>query len=231
VRAAQVLAGFSGGDPALVEARVGAGRVFLCASGCTTEWTNFPLRVSFLPFVHNLVYWLSEGGRGATWMAVGAPLRFPYAAASGVRSVQVTLPDGKEVLRSRGEGVGAWEALFDPVREPGFVAWREEGGDARAGLLAVNVDADESDLARVSREEVERVFPTGAVRLLSPGAEIVGERERSRNGIPLGDAFLILALAMLLGDLYLSNRIAFGARTKSAATPESAQLSGLPGGS
>ncbi len=228
---AQVLARFPGGDPAFLEARVGAGRVFVCASGCTTEWTNFPLRVSFLPFVHNLVYWLSEGGRGATSMAVGAPLRFPYAAASGVRGVQMTLPEGKEVLKSRREAVGAWEALFDPIREPGFVAWKEDGGDGRGGVLAVNVDAEESDLVRVSKDQVEKAFPAGAVRLLSPGAEIVSERERSRNGVPLGDAFLILALAMLLGELYLSNRIAFGARPKSAATSGAAQLSGLPGGS
>lgn len=171
-------------------------------------------------------------------MSVGAPLRFPYAVSSGVRAVQVTLPDGKEVARSRGEAVGAWEALFDPVRDPGFVGWKEEGGDpqgdlagGRAGLLSVNVDVNESDLARVSKNEAEKSFPTGAVRLLSPGAEIVAERERSRNGVPLGDAFLVLALSMLLGELYLSNRIAFGARTRAAVTQEAAQLSGLPGGS
>lgn len=227
---AQVLARFTGGDPALVEARVGTGRVFVCASGCTTEWTNFPLRVSFLPFVHSLVAWISETGRGPASMTVGAPLRFPYVATSGVRGVQVTLPDGQEVVRARGESGGAWEALFDPVRAPGFVSWKEDGGDLRSGTLAVNVDPDESDLVRVSCADAAKAFPTGTVRTLPPGAEIVADRERSRNGIPLGDAFLILALALWLGELHLSNRIAFGARPRAAATTEAVQRSGRPSG-
>ncbi len=226
---AQVVARFNGGDPALVEARCGTGRVFVCLSACATEWTNFPLRVSFLPFVHNLVYWLSEGERGAAEVRVGTPLRFVYQAASGVRGISVTLPDGKEVAKAR-TGVGAWEATFEPVREPGFVSWKEDGGDARAEMLAANVDPSEGDLARVSKDEAEKAFPSGSVRFLAPGAEIASERERSRNGIPLADAFLLVALVLFLGELFLANRIAFGAKTRAAATPESAQLSEAPKG-
>lgn len=226
---AQVVARFSGGDPALVEARCGTGRVFVCLSACTPEWTNFPLRVSFLPFVHNLVYWLSEGERGAEEVRVGAPLRFVYPAASAVRGVSVTLPDGKEVVKAR-TGTAAWEAVFEPVRDPGFVSWKEEGGDARAETLAVNVDPAEADLARVSKDEAEKAFPAGSVRFLAPGAAIASERERSRNGIPLADAFLLVALVLFLGELFLANRIAFGVRTRAAATPESAELSEAPKG-
>ena len=44
-----VLASFSGGAPALVEAPFGQGKVMLFTSTCDLAWTNLPLRRAFLP--------------------------------------------------------------------------------------------------------------------------------------------------------------------------------------
>ena len=52
---AQVLARFDGGAPALLERRVGTGRVLLWASTLDLSWSDFPLKPVFLPFVHRAV--------------------------------------------------------------------------------------------------------------------------------------------------------------------------------
>ena len=49
---AQVLARFDDGAPALLERRVGSGRVLLWTSSLDLAWNDLPLKPVFLPFVH-----------------------------------------------------------------------------------------------------------------------------------------------------------------------------------
>ena len=61
-----VLAAFEDGAPALVEARRGKGRVLLYTSTVDREWTDWPLRTSFLPAMQRFAGWLSgelDGGQ------------------------------------------------------------------------------------------------------------------------------------------------------------------------
>src|SRR5690606_19437425 len=52
---ARVLARLDDGTPALVERRVGEGKVLLFASTLDTYWNNLALQPVFLPFVHQVV--------------------------------------------------------------------------------------------------------------------------------------------------------------------------------
>ena len=49
----QVLARFDDGAPALLERRLGAGRVLLWASSLDLDWNDFAVKPVFLPFVHS----------------------------------------------------------------------------------------------------------------------------------------------------------------------------------
>jgi hypothetical protein len=64
-----VLAAFEDGAPALVEARRGTGRVLLYTSTVDRDWTDWPLRTSFLPAMQRFTGWLSgelEGGQAVS---------------------------------------------------------------------------------------------------------------------------------------------------------------------
>ena len=54
VKDAQILARFDDGAPALVERRVGNGRVLMWTSSLDLQWTDLPLKSIFLPFVHRM---------------------------------------------------------------------------------------------------------------------------------------------------------------------------------
>ena len=54
-----VLAAYDDGAPALVEARRGQGRVLLYTSTVDRDWTDWPLRTSFLPAMQRFAGWLS----------------------------------------------------------------------------------------------------------------------------------------------------------------------------
>ncbi len=56
-----VLARFSGGDPALTEEQVGAGRLMIYTSDLDNQWSRFPLNPAFVPFAVETARYLSRG--------------------------------------------------------------------------------------------------------------------------------------------------------------------------
>jgi hypothetical protein len=72
-RSARVLASFDDGAPALVESRVGKGRVLLFTSTADRDWTDWPIRTSFLPAMQRFAGWLAGGldDRKEATVAVG----------------------------------------------------------------------------------------------------------------------------------------------------------------
>lgn len=56
----QILARFGDGGPALVEHTTGAGRVLVFGADLEAEWTDFPRRVAFVPFLHETLRYLTS---------------------------------------------------------------------------------------------------------------------------------------------------------------------------
>jgi hypothetical protein len=90
-----VLMRTNAGAPLLVERAFGKGRVVVFASTCDRDWTNFPVRPSYLPFTHRLVAYLAQEPAAAqTFYATGDAVPVPVAATEGLPQVQVKKPDG-----------------------------------------------------------------------------------------------------------------------------------------
>lgn len=80
---ATTLARFSDGTPALIERRIGDGRLLLFASDLNLQWNDFPLQPVFAPFVHELVAYLRTSDLPETALLVGG-LPGGLARKSGV---------------------------------------------------------------------------------------------------------------------------------------------------
>jgi hypothetical protein len=62
---ARTLAAFRGGEPALIEKRLGAGRVLWFSSACDLDWSDWPRSRLYVPLVHQMLRHLAgltEGG-------------------------------------------------------------------------------------------------------------------------------------------------------------------------
>jgi hypothetical protein len=66
-----VLARFGDGGPALVEHTVGAGRILVFGAGLGGEWSDFPRRVAFVPFLHETLRYLTSGESSPREFTVG----------------------------------------------------------------------------------------------------------------------------------------------------------------
>jgi hypothetical protein len=72
--ACQTLARFTTGDSALIECPSGDGRALVLASDVNNRWNDFPLRATFVPFIHEVVRYLASARpRSIDYLIADAP--------------------------------------------------------------------------------------------------------------------------------------------------------------
>ncbi len=197
----QVLAKFDGVAPAVVERRVGGGRVLLWASALDTSWSDLPIRGVFVPFIHQSMRHLAAYTVPKPWLTVGQVLDASTAAVKQDAAQRVVLtPSGKRVPL-QDEGAEVME-----LTEQGFYELRARDKDVV--VVAANVDAAEGDLSMMDPKEIalaatgsgESAGRQGGGTPLTPEAQ-----ERSQR---LWWYLLIAGLLLLGADTLMSNRLA-----------------------
>jgi hypothetical protein len=198
--AARVLATFDDGAPALVEGRRGKGKVLLFTSTVDRDWTDWPIRTSFLPAMQRFAGWLSGGldDRREPPTLVGAARRIPLEEGEAIAALLG--PDGRERRRAELEREGLRDAkggVEVTPREPGL--WQvkvQAGGQERLEprlAFAVVPDPRESDTRRLEPSELTAWFG-GADH-----ASVEGETRASRGAeVPLWSILLVLGIAAFL---------------------------------
>ncbi len=202
---AQVIARFDDGAPALVERRIGNGRVLLWTSTLDLQWNDLPLKSVFLPFVHRMATTLASYTEQRSWLTVGEvleparPAPVPGSTRTVTRRVVLT-PSGERVMLD-GEGPEVLE-----LAEQGFYEIRAQGRDAAPPMtIASNLDLSESDLTPMDPREVVAGALGRAGRAAPAGTNVTptdSEQERSQRlwWYLLFAGVVLLALETLIGN-------------------------------
>jgi hypothetical protein len=199
---AQVLARFDAGTPAVLERRLGRGRVLLWASTLDVSWSDLPTKPVFLPFIHQAVRHLGGYTEPEPWLTVGQVLNASASTARVSDSPRVLLTPSGRRLPLDDEGADVLE-----LTEQGFYEIRGDANQAET-VVAANVDPAEADLTPMDPREI-----TAAA--VGAGAEENG----GPSGVPLTPEareknqrlwwYLLIAGILVLGvDTLLSNRMA-----------------------
>ncbi len=225
---AAVLARYDDGSPALVERRIGRGRLLVWTSSLDAFWNDLALQPVYLPFVHRLTEYLGGRAEPVPWFVTGqvVDLADPTAleTAGLVSSEAAGLAEGLEqvALRPSGEttALPATEGpRYLPLDEHGFYTVRQPGSEPdRPFVIAVNVDLEESNLTRIDAAELALQIeaPTagpGAGPRLGEPAALGREDQERRQGV--WRWLLLLALALFAAETALSNWVS--RRTDGAA--------------
>lgn len=199
----QVLARFDGGAPAVLERRVGTGRVLLFASTLDLSWSDLPLKPIYLPFVRRAIEHVASWSPSPAWLTIGQVLD-PTIVNRGAAGRVALTPSGRRVGvdDEGGEVLMIEEQGFYEVRGPAGRA-----GDATAVVVASNVDPAESDLTEMDPKDIVAAATGGdpaaggrvAAAPMTPEAQ-----ERSQQ---VWWYLLCLGLALLAVDTVLSNRL------------------------
>ncbi len=198
---ARVALAFGNGDPAIVEKRVGRGRSILVTTAADASWSALPMWLSYVPIVQELVAEAVRGKVGQRNLRVGQTLAGDVRAAPSEGIVSVTVPSGetKPVRLKSDGGLNHWS--FGTAEYSGV--YRVEFGPPllREELFAVNADAAESDLRKITPEELrDEVWPGVPFEPFGWQADSGGPATPTTRRDPLHRWLLLAALALLLAE-------------------------------
>ena len=202
------LARFDDGHVALLERKVGRGRVLVWTSSFDGIWNDLPLQPVFLPVAHQLAKYAAAYADERPWSVVGQvadlPAIFRDSAGAGTAAATaeyvVVAPSGERTRLERTANRSV------ELTEQGFYRMERAGSRSEPHTVAVNVDLGESDLTPVEPDlltgaMVARVGTdsTAAVEAATPV-----EMEKRQ-----GFWWYLLAavLLVLVGETLLSNQL------------------------
>jgi hypothetical protein len=201
-RDSSILLRYKNGSPALMEAGYQNGRVMLLTTTLDRDWTSWPARASFLPFLQRITSYLA--GRlselSPPEVTVSRPVAIPLLQnADGVRILR---PDKQEVDLAPAQA-GAGTAVFADTTVPGFyeveqTASGKKLADRTIPGFLVHPPPEESNLSPISQDRLQSLLGESARLTLTGAAD---ESTRSRSML-----FLLLALALVLCEAFLIRR-------------------------
>ena len=118
---AATLMRFDDASPALLDAKVGAGRVLLTAMPLDSEWGDFPLQPLYLPFVHESLNYLAARPSEPASYIIGDSEVADYTGVGLTRLERATRSQWVAINSDTGESVLARvspESIFDAVINP-----------------------------------------------------------------------------------------------------------------
>lgn len=166
----EVLWRYSHGPPALLERRVGQGRVLLFTTTVDRDWANTAIRPFFLPWIHQVGIYLSGGARfqGAPPLLIDQSTRLLQIPGQG--PIQALPPTGSPLwIRPATQGY-----LFPGGSVPGIYPLERNGKKLNVLPLIVNIDPRESDLTPLSLKqlaEIGTIASTGLTSVLQKQSE------------------------------------------------------------
>jgi hypothetical protein len=209
---ATVPAHFDDGAPALVERRVGTGKILIWASTLDAYWTNLPLQPVFLPFVHQMGKDVGRYADPRPSFTAGevldlsrhGELTAPFTAGQADSASQLVFeaPSGdRERVTATGPG------HLVTLKEQGFYELRGASTPVGGGRpIAVNVDAAESNLAHVDPRDI--VTAVTAANGVDAGAGLAtGTPQDQEQRQKLWWYLLVGALLLMAVETALSNRL------------------------
>jgi hypothetical protein len=164
-------------DPLLVESEIGKNKILLFTSSGDLDWNDLPLKAAYLPLMQGMM----KEAVGPFRDSIPSTIRFGEPFGEKARSTQLAGPEG---------GPGIYQ-FFPP------------SGEVRQG---VNTPFEESDLGKLTEEEVRTKFGKRDIKILEYKEGAPGNLQTSRKEIW---PFLLAFLLMVLGvEMVMANGVA-----------------------
>lgn len=205
------LLAWADGGGAVVEARVGEGRLIVCAFDPSATSGDLVYSPMFLPLVQRLTGYLATAGWGrfAREFSVGDRVSVEAPEGAGAETgFALVSGTGDRVLAELDAAAQPARVRVPAVREPGLYTFESEG--EVFATVAVNVDRAESRRQWWSAERFAEVFGSedSAFRFASlSGGTVADALATARQGRPLHPILLWLAAILMVIESFLARRL------------------------
>ena len=206
----RILARFEEGDsaaefPAMIEIRMGKGRIIVWAFSLNLDWSNIAKSTKFVPLVHETVTYLCGGAEEQRSWQVGQRIPGLPAPLNQEGSWIVQTPEEEDDQMTTAE-----QAVDGVLSRAGFLQWESEGPEqAVHGAFAVNVEASEADPSRIATDEfvLKLASNPGALGDEESGTAVWGTRIESEVRKEFGGTALAFLFVFLLVESWYSSRL------------------------
>jgi hypothetical protein len=210
----EMLVTMDGGHPFLSVRQAGPGRVYTFAVSAQVDFSNFPLTPVFLPMLHRAIvaHRVEVGNPCARPVPSRLVLDVPPGEHQIIKPAPAPeQPDGWQVLPLTRSPANPQVAEFTGTDRAGIyrrITGRGRPEDASAGtpVAALNVPAQESELERISAEQVRALLPGVSVSVVRSAT---GETQLTAGGTAEAAAassfpLALLASLCLVGEVLLA---------------------------
>jgi hypothetical protein len=200
---------FGDGRPAIVERKLGQGKVLLCAAGFGTSAGNLPYKPAFVPMVHQLAAYLAAGPAAQHNVPVGGQIRARFEVKEAGKPARLTDPAGRTSVVPTAMGSDGVVLTYGSTERAGTYRVGLGSTDNREAF-AVNREPSESDLSRVDAGRIMAALGPAQVHFARYTDDIGSIVRQSRQGIEHWRTALFAALGLLFLEALLAK--SFGHR-------------------
>jgi len=201
-----VIARLETGDPLMVERRVGAGLVVLVATSCDADWSNLPMRPSYVPLMQQLVTTMAARVTPPNNVRTGEPLVAMLPADAQGLPLSLATPDGsRHTVRPVKRGTHS-AVEFHGSQQPGV--YTLTGPDAQAIHFVAETSRSESELRLLDAEQLESLAEDLGADLVSSGEEFVELDRTRRHGREVWRFCFWGLMGLMCMELFLQQRFA-----------------------
>ena len=188
--------------PFIIEFRLGEGHIIMMLTAPSLDWSDFPLKGLWVPFISRAVEYAMTGQSSfIDTVTVGRELSFDMDFNKTGINLMAQTPNGRSFAILPEPKGNKFRAIFDKVDLPGTYRLMQDGELRK--MKTVNIDRKEfireSELNRYLNE-----FKGGFVKVISV-SEIGQEIEKSRLGIELWRYFAVIVFVLLIAEMVLQN--------------------------
>lgn len=201
--AALLLARMSHGLPGIVEEKRGRGRSMMVTFASDTSWSNWPIRPTWLPFLHqSLIAMITANDIAINNVRPGMPVS---ATVSSEDAAELKLIDPDGAVKRLPTQPGAQGLVHFTSRDTEKNGYYEikVSSDRVLTAFAVNPPADESRLERINLRKIPRFIPL--THEVGSGRTVREKVSRLRDGYDLGGAMLLALLLLALFENWFAN--------------------------
>jgi hypothetical protein len=210
----KLIAIFDNGTPAIVEKKVGWGKVILVnTSASDADWSNLRLNPNFVPLLQQTIFYATSAYDITDKnIFVGEVYTESLRGKGGTEARIEPLSSNNVTTRPQNAGVtvpasvsGNQDIHFDKTTAAGvYLSEIQAPEKIYRGFFAANVDTRESDLSVLSEEEALRKLGNSA-SFMEQSEQFAKTIDSYRRGKEIFGELLILAVILMLVEVVLAN--------------------------
>ncbi len=199
-----VMARLETGDPLIVERPFGDGLVVQVATTCDADWSNLPMRPSYLPLMQQLMTTMASQVKPPVNIATGEPVIAVLPGEAAGAPLSLTTPAGtRHTVRPVARGTQSL-VQFGHTRQPGI--YTLTGPDGRRLHFVAQTSREESEPRLLDDDEMQELAADLGAELVASSAEDVELDKTRRHGREVWRLLLFGAMSLMFAELILQQR-------------------------